>query len=108
MKNFVIKMKSKIKEKDKIINDYAKIINGTKKEYQKLHAENIQYRDKFKQQQGHNQQKYERQMREKELYEKQRKRDKRCIFFGLFFLFFWSKTTVLKTRSKKVLLLLRK
>ena len=108
MKNFVIKMKSKIKEKDKIINDYAKIINGTKKEYQKLHAENIQYRDKFKQQQGHNQQKYERQMREKELYEKKRKRDKRYIFFGLFFLFFWSKTTVLKTRSKKVLLLLRK
>ena len=34
-------MKSKIKEKDKIINDYAKIINGTKKEYQTLHAENI-------------------------------------------------------------------
>ena len=47
-------------------------------------------------------------MREKELYEKQRKRDKRYVFFGLFFLFFWSKTTVLKTRSKKVLLLLRK
>ena len=34
-------MKNKIKEKDKIINEYAKIINGSKKEYQKLHAENI-------------------------------------------------------------------
>ena len=34
-------MKNKIQEKDKIINEYAKIINGTKKEYQKLYAENI-------------------------------------------------------------------
>ena len=33
-------------EKDKIINEYAKIINGTKKEYQKLYTENIKYRDK--------------------------------------------------------------
>ena len=32
-------MKNEIKEKDKIINEYAKIINGTKKEYQKLYAE---------------------------------------------------------------------
>ena len=39
IKSFVIKMKNEIKEKDKIINEYAKIINGTKKEYQKLYAE---------------------------------------------------------------------
>ena len=31
IKNFVMKMKSEIKEKDKMINEYAKIINGTKK-----------------------------------------------------------------------------
>ena len=36
IKNFVIKMQNKIKERDKIINEYAKIINGTKKEYQRL------------------------------------------------------------------------
>ena len=30
-KNFVMKMKSEIKEKDKMINEYAKIINETKK-----------------------------------------------------------------------------
>ena len=45
IKNFVVKMKNKIKEKDKIIKEYAKIINGTKKDYQKLHAEDIKYRD---------------------------------------------------------------
>ena len=42
-------MKNEVKEKDKIINEYAKIkINGAKKEYQKLHPENIHYRDKLK------------------------------------------------------------
>ena len=61
IKNFVIKMKNEIK-KDKIINEYAKIINGTKKEYQKLYAKNIKCRDKSKQQQEHDQQEYERQM----------------------------------------------
>ena len=45
IKNFVLKMKNEIKEKDKIINEYAKIINGTRK-----YAENINYRDKLKQQ----------------------------------------------------------
>ena len=65
-----------MKEKDKIINEYAKIINETKKEYQKLCAENIKYRDKLKRQQEHDQQEYKRQMREKEMYEKQRERDK--------------------------------
>ena len=45
IKNFVVKMKNKIKEKDKIIKKYAKRINGTKKDYQKLHAEDIKYRD---------------------------------------------------------------
>ena len=62
IKNFVIKMKNEIK-KDKIINEYAKIINGTKKEYQKLYAENIKSRDKLKQQQEHDQQEYKRQMK---------------------------------------------
>ena len=79
IKSFVIKMKNEIKEKDKIINEYAKIINGTKKEYQKLYAENIKYRDKSKQQQEHDQQEYERQIREKEIYEKQRECDKQYI-----------------------------
>ena len=72
-------MKNEIKEKDKIINEYAKIINGTKKEYQKLYAENIKYRDKSKQQQEHDQQEYERQIREKEIYKKQRECDKQYI-----------------------------
>ena len=49
-----------MKEKDKIINEYAKIINETKKEYQKLCAENIKYRDKLKRQQEHDQQEYKR------------------------------------------------
>ena len=31
-----------MKEKDKIINEYAKITNEAKKEYQKLCTENIQ------------------------------------------------------------------
>ena len=79
IKSFVIKMKNDIKEKGKIINEYAKIINGTKKEYQKLYAENIKYRDKSKQQQEHDQQEYERQIREKEIYEKQRECDKQYI-----------------------------
>ena len=76
IKNFVTKMKTEIKEKYKIINEYAKIINGTKNEYQKLYAENIIYRDKLKQQKEHDQQKYEQQTTEKEIYKKQRKHDK--------------------------------
>ena len=39
---FVIKIKNEMKEKDKIINEYAKITNEAKKEYQKLCTENIQ------------------------------------------------------------------
>ena len=31
IKNFVIKMQEEIKSRDKIINEYARIINGTKK-----------------------------------------------------------------------------
>ena len=58
IKNFIIKVKNELK-KGKIINEYAKIINGRKKEYQKLHAENIKYRDKLKRQQEHDQQEYE-------------------------------------------------
>ena len=42
IKKFVIKVKNEMKEKDKIINEYAKITNEAKKEYQKLCAENIQ------------------------------------------------------------------
>ena len=42
IKKFVIKIKNEMKEKDKIINEYAKITNEAKKEYQKLCAENIQ------------------------------------------------------------------
>ena len=42
IKKFVIKIKNEMKEKDKIINEYAKIINEAKKEYQKLCTENIQ------------------------------------------------------------------
>ena len=45
IKNFLIQAKNEIKEKDKIVNEYAKIINGTRK-----YAENIKYRDKLKQQ----------------------------------------------------------
>ena len=53
-----MKMKIEIKKKDKIINEYAKIINETEKEYQKLYGENIKYREKLKQQQEHDRQKY--------------------------------------------------
>ena len=31
IKNFIIKMQDEIKTKDKVINEYAKIINSTKK-----------------------------------------------------------------------------
>ena len=55
IKNLAIKIKNEIKEKDKIINEYAKIINGAKKEYQKLCAETIKYRDKLKPQQEYDQ-----------------------------------------------------
>ena len=41
-----------------MIKEYAKIKNGTKKEHQKLYAENIKYKDKLKQQQDHDQQEY--------------------------------------------------
>ena len=47
-KTFVIKMPNEIKERDKIVNRYTKMINGTIKEYQKLYAENIKYREKTK------------------------------------------------------------
>ena len=42
IKKFVIKIKNEMKEKDKIINEYAKITNEANKEYQKLCTENIQ------------------------------------------------------------------
>ena len=42
IKKFAIKIKNEMKEKDKIINEYAKITNEAKKEYQKLCTENIQ------------------------------------------------------------------
>ena len=42
IKKFGIKIKNEMKEKDKIINEYAKITNEAKKEYQKLCTENIQ------------------------------------------------------------------
>ena len=67
IKNFVIKMQSEIKERDKIIDEYAKIINGTKKEYQELHAENFKYIEKIK----HLQEFYQK-MKRKELYKTRR------------------------------------
>lgn len=45
IKNFIIKMQDEIKTKDKVINEYAKIINSTKKEYEKLNAENFRYKE---------------------------------------------------------------
>ena len=45
IKNFIMKMQDKIKSKDKVINEYSKIINSTKKEYQKLNAENVRYKE---------------------------------------------------------------
>ena len=44
-KNFIIKMQDEIKTKDKVINENAKIINSTKKEYEKLNAENFRYKE---------------------------------------------------------------
>ena len=44
-------MQDKIKNKDKIINEYAKIINSTKKEYQRLNTENVRYKEIFQQEQ---------------------------------------------------------
>ena len=62
---------------ERFFSGYAKIINGTKKSTknctQKIFSTGL------KQKQGHNQQKDERQMREKEMCEKQRERDKRYI-----------------------------
>ena len=45
IKNFIIKMQDEIQTKDKVINEYAKIINSTKKEYEKLNAENFRYKE---------------------------------------------------------------
>ena len=45
IKNFIIKMQDEIKTKDKVINENAKIINSTKKEYEKLNAENFRYKE---------------------------------------------------------------
>ena len=42
--------------------------NGIKKEYQKLYAEYIKYRDKLKRQQEYDQQECERQIREKDTF----------------------------------------
>ena len=44
-------MQGEIKNKDKIINEYAKIIHSTKKEYQKLNAENVRYKEMLQQEQ---------------------------------------------------------
>ena len=65
-------MQNEIKERDKIINQYAKIINRTKKEYQRLYAENIKYREKIKRQQQ-----LDKNMRKKEsrMYETQKQRN---------------------------------
>ena len=51
IKNFVIKTQEEIKSRDKIINEYAKIINETKKEYQKLNSEKTRFKQKLEQQQ---------------------------------------------------------
>ena len=45
IKNFIIKMQDEIKTKDKVINEKKKIINSTKKEYEKLNAENFRYKE---------------------------------------------------------------
>lgn len=47
IKKFIIKMQDEIKNKDKVINEYAKTINSTKKEYQKLNPENVRYKEIF-------------------------------------------------------------
>ena len=51
IKNFVLKTQEEIKSRDKIINEYAKIINETKKEYQKLNSEKTRFKQKLEQQQ---------------------------------------------------------
>ena len=61
-------MQNEMKERDKIIDEYAKIIDGTKKEYQKLYAENVKYREKIK----HRQEFYQK-IKEKKLYETRRR-----------------------------------
>ena len=73
-KNFVIKIQEEIKIWDKIINEYAKIINGTKKEYQKLNAENIRFEQKLQQQ-------LEQEIREKELraYKQRKQYDRQFV-----------------------------
>ena len=44
-------MQGEIKNKDKVINEYAKITHSTKKEYQKLNAENVKYKEMLQQEQ---------------------------------------------------------
>ena len=56
IKNFVIKTKNEIKERDKVITEFAKIRNGTKQEYKKLYVENIKYREKLKRQEEYDRQ----------------------------------------------------
>ena len=38
-------MHDKVKNKDKVINEFAKFINSTKKDYQKLNSENVVYKE---------------------------------------------------------------
>ena len=49
IKNFIIKMQGEINKR--IINEFAKTINDTKKECQKLNAENIRYKGILQQEQ---------------------------------------------------------
>ena len=51
IKNTITKLTEKNKNKDKIINKYAKIIHSVQKEYQKLFSENSKYKELFQQQQ---------------------------------------------------------
>ena len=51
IKNTITKLMEKIKNKDKIINKYAKVIHSVQKEYQKLFSENSKYKELFQQQQ---------------------------------------------------------
>lgn len=51
IKSTITKLTDRIKNKYRIINEYAKIMHGAQKEYQKLFSENSRYKKLFQQQQ---------------------------------------------------------
>ena len=76
-----VKLQGEIKNKDQVINEYGKIINSTKREYQKLNAENVSYKEILQQEQKRLQKEEElkQYQKEKRLYDSMRCQEQRKL-----------------------------